>query len=205
MRKILLNKWNVSTFLMICTLIAVFLLATQFAFFKPNDITADYLLVNNQNHYLPNASFIIRETDLTQNTYTNPIYLINQRSSSYLRIFVTVAKQKNNEIYSLNGFNSTTLPYELTYTSDWSNGQVITENYGYDGEMEQEIGYHWRYYNKLVHGSKVEIFNSINFENGIETGYEYVVTISIDIIETTFFNSQTMWQDKPTNWQNQVV
>ena len=204
MRKIIFNKWNISTVVLILTLIAVYLVATRIIFFKDNNIFAEYYLVNSQNKNV-SATFTIRDTDLTENTYINPIYLVNEQNTSYLRIFVTVAKQKDNEIYSLNGFNSATIPYDLTYTNDWSNGEVITQKYGYNGQLEQEIGYFWRYYNKHVTSEKVEIFNSMYFENGIESGYEYVVTITIDLIEETKFNGQTMWQDKPANWQNQVI
>ena len=207
MRKILFNKWNVSTFLFICTLVAVYLLASRIAFFKQYNIfsESDYYLLNSQNQRLQTSTFVIRDSDLTENTFINPIYLVNERTSSYLRIFVTVSKQKGNEVYSLNSYNDTTLPYTLTYSSDWSNGRVITEDYNYDGEMEGELGYCWRYYNKSVNNSKVEIFNCIEFQNGIEEDFEYVVTISIDIIEKTSFNGLTMWMDKPTNWQSQVV
>ena len=206
MRKILFNRWNIISFLFICIILAIFLFSGGTSFFKQYNTTSDlsYYLLNSQNKRLQTSSFTIKNDDLILNTYTNPIYLLNQRSSSYLRIFVTVSKQKNNEIYSLNEFDNSQLPYTLTY-SGWTNGKAVTDGTDYDDDIALELGHHWRYYNQTVHRSKVEIFNSIYFEDGIEEDYEFVVTITIDIQEKTSFNSTTMWLDKPATWLNQVL
>ena len=207
MRKLLFNKWNIITFIFIFTLIAVYVISANMEFIKQYTLysTADYYLMDSQNQTLSTSSFVIRDTDLTENTYTAPIYLMNTGDGSYLRIFITVSKQKDGQVYSLNNYNNTQSPYQINLSNDWTNGNIVTEEYDYDGELETQLGYYWRYYNKTVSAEKVEVFNSIQFVNGIEQDFEYIVNISIDIVEKTNFDANTMWPDRPTNWHSQVV
>ena len=209
MRKILFNKWNLLDLSFILVMILVIMIARNIEYKKVElySNTLSYYLTNKAGEKLDRAQYTITSEDLTDNAYNAPIYLIkNTGNNAYLRIFVTVSKQKDGNVYSLNTYNSTELEFSQNYSSqDWMNGDIITEEYGYDTALEQEIGYYWRYYNKTVDAKSIEITSPIEFHNGIEQGVSYVVTISIDIIEQDKFNATTMWSDKPTNWQSQVA
>ena len=209
MRKLIFNRWSILDFSFIVVMILVVLIARNIEY-KRIELYSNalsYYLTNQEGEKLDRAQYTITSEDLTDNAYNAPIYLVkNTGNDAYLRIFVTVSKQKDGNVYSLNTYNSTELEFTQNYSSqDWSNGNIITEEYGYDTTLEQEIGYYWRYYNKTVDARSIDITNTIDFPNGIEQGVSYIVTIAIDIIEQDKFNATTMWPDKPTNWQSQVV
>ena len=209
MRKLIFNRWSILDFSFIVVMILVVLIARNIEY-KRIELYSNalsYYLTNQEGEKLDRVQYTITSEDLTDNAYNAPIYLVkNTGNDAYLRIFVTVSKQKDGNVYSLNTYNSTELEFTQNYSSqDWSNGNIITEEYGYDTTLEQEIGYYWRYYNKTVDARSIDITNTIDFPNGIEQGVSYIVTIAIDIIEQDKFNATTMWPDKPTNWQSQVV
>ena len=166
MRKNSSKKWVIPNLIIAIILAATYYLITQTSLFKQYELPAPthYYLLNSQNKRVDTQVITLTQEDLHNNQYLESLYLVNLRESSYLRIFVTVSKQKDNEVYSLNDFNDSELPYTLTYNQNWSNGTSIAESLG----NEDAIGFYWRYYNYSVDSGKVQIFNGITFNNGIE-------------------------------------
>ena len=208
MFKSLLTKWNIFTFIAVISFATIIAVAASIPEPVYNDIIsnrAEYVLSDESGKTLTNIEMKIESNDLVNNNYLNKIYLKKlSTEDAYLRIFITISKQSENRVYSLDNYNNSNINYTIN-TSNYIDGTTIADEYAYDDEKLKDVNFCWKYYKQKVKEEKIELFNTISFQDGIEDNYYYIVKINVEMKSVSEFDATTQWLDKPASWINSVV
>ncbi len=208
MFKSLLTKWNIFTFIAVISFATIIAVAASIPEPVYNDIIsnrAEYVLSDESGKTLTNIEMKIESNDLVNNNYLNKIYLKKlSTEDAYLRIFINVSKQSENRVYSLDNYNNSNINYTIN-TSNYIDGTTIADEYAYDDEKLKDVNFCWKYYKQKVKEEKIELFNTISFQDGIEDNYYYIVKINVEMKSVSEFDATTQWLDKPASWINSVV